>query len=107
MAKDDYFKIVYVILKELYEHKKQGRLIDEYAISYKRLEINKSYWLDILEDLKEDGYIKGITIRSTKTGRYILNMGPTSITMKGIEYLKDNSMMKQVYNTLKELKDFI
>lgn len=33
MAKDDYFKIVYIILSELYESLKQGEKADIQAIS--------------------------------------------------------------------------
>ncbi|WP_260312134.1 YjcQ family protein [Lactococcus lactis] len=29
------------------------------------------------------------------------------MTIKGIEYLDENSMMKKAYKTLKELKDWI
>ena len=37
MAKDDYFKIIYIILFELYESLKQGEKADIQAISPERL----------------------------------------------------------------------
>ena len=39
MARDDYFKIIYVILTELYESKRDGRKADERAISAERFGI--------------------------------------------------------------------
>lgn len=105
MAKDDYFKIVYIILSELYESLKQGEKADIQAISPERLCIYSSYMIDILEELLSNGYIKGIIIKQSKTGRFILNLKDIKITMKGVEYLKDNSMMNKVANALKTIKD--
>lgn len=107
MAKDDYFKIIYVILKELYGCKKQNSQIDLRAISPQRFQIPEGYLLDILSDLLEEGYIKGFEIIGTKTGRAVCGLEDIGITMKGIEYLQDNSKMKQVYNALKEVKDWV
>ena len=95
MANDDYFKIIYVILTELYECKKQNYKVDPEAISPERFKVPGGYLLDILLDLKDEGYIKGVRLENL------------SVTMKGIEYLQDNSKMKQVYNVLKEIKDLV
>ena len=38
---------------------------------------------------------------------YIENLSLVRITTKGIEYLEDNSKMKQAYKILKEIKDWI
>lgn len=105
MAKDDYFKIVYVILTELYETKKAGERVDKAAISAERFGINASYWLDILCELSEKGYIRGFGCLNTKTGRVLLPIEDMTITMDGIEFLQENSVMKKVINTLKNIKD--
>lgn len=107
MAKDDYFKIVYVILTELYGCKKQASKVDLQAISPQRFQVPEGYILDILLDLLEEGYVKGFKVIGTKTGRCILSLEDIAITMKGIEYLQDNSKMKQVYNVLKGIKDVV
>lgn len=49
MAKDDYFKLVYAILTELYESKKSGTKVPPDAIHPERFGIPVSYWLDIME----------------------------------------------------------
>ena len=53
MAKDDYFKLVYAILTELYECKKSGTKIPPDAIHPECFGIPVSYWLDIMEELLE------------------------------------------------------
>ena len=108
MAKDDIFKIIFSILTELYACKKQGCKVDLQDISAKRFGINESYLLDILFELLQEGYIKGFSVRTTKgTGRCVCGLEDVDITLKGIEYLQENSTMKKVYEKLKEVKDLI
>lgn len=106
MANDDYFRILYVILTELYEAKKQGEKVNLDDISPERFKVAESYWLDIVGEATEKGYIRGALIRETKTGRVVAGLEGMTITMDGIEYLQDNSKMKKVYESLKELKDW-
>lgn len=105
MAKDDIFRIIYVILKELYENKKDGKRTPIGNISAERFNIPYSYWLDIISELSENEYVSGVKIVQTKTGRIICGLEDMDITLKGIEYLEENSMMKKVYNFLKDVKD--
>lgn len=107
MAKDDFFKIVYVVLKELYECKKQNCRPDPDSVSPQRFRIPEGYLLDILCELREAGYVKGFQVKETKTGRCISSLDGLDITMKGIEYLQDNSKMQQVYHALKEVRDWM
>ena len=107
MAKDDIFKIIYILLTELYESKKQGCKVNLQDISPERFGINASYFMDILCELLQEGYIKGLKVRESKTGRIVSGMSDIDITLKGIEYLQDNSQMKKVFNILKEVKDWM
>ena len=107
MAKDDYFKIIYVILTELYGCKKKGCKVDLRVIGPQRFQIPEGYLLDILSELLDEGYVKGFEVLQTKSGRCVCGLEDIGITMKGIEYLQDNSKMKQVYNALKEVKDWV
>ena len=109
MAKDDYFKLVYAILTELYESKKSGTKVPPDAIHPERFGIPVSYWLDIMEELLDAGYIGGSTVHATKTGRYLSSdwLDSVKITMSGIAYLQDNSKMKQMYELAKEVRDWI
>ncbi len=106
MPKDDFFRILYVILTELYEAKKQAKRVSLDNISPSRFKVAESYWLDIVEEAVNEELIKGVLITRTKTGRITTGFEEIDITMKGIEYLQDNAKMKKVYETLKELKDW-
>lgn len=107
MAKDDYFKILYVILKELYEAKKDGKKVCLDLISPDRFKIPEGYWLDIVCEATDNGYIKGFKYRITKTGRVVSGLEDMNITMSGIEFLQENSMMKKVYEAMKEVRDWV
>ena len=107
MAHDDYFKLVYVILTELYACKRANSKVRLETIGYKRFRVPEGYLLDILADLRDEGYTKSYDIAQTKTGRYIIGLEDIAITMKGIEYLQDNAKMKQVYKLLKEVRDWV
>ena len=54
MADNDFFKIVYIILYELYETKKEGKLLKKENIDYKRFKIPYSYYADIISELFEN-----------------------------------------------------
>ena len=102
MPKDNYFKVVFTILKELSEAKKKG---GKPSISAKELGISDEYRAEILKDLSEEGYIRGFTQRKTVTGREIFSEDDLRITMSGEEYLDDNKMMKKIVAFLKDMKD--
>ena len=62
MANDDYFKILYIILTELYEAKKQGKKINLDDISPQRFKITER------------------RLRSLRTGHQYFNMERTRVT---------------------------
>lgn len=103
---DDYSKIEYAILKELYECKKENLRVDLSAISPERFHITDGYLLDIIEALLEEGYIKGPLITMSKTGRAVSRMYDIDITREGIRYLNENATMKKVYEAMKEVRDW-
>ena len=107
MAKDDYHVIIYGILTYLYQSLKEGKSIDKDKLSYEYLDINKKYWIFILENLKDDGLVKGYKLVNTKDGLLFLGLEKTVITPKGIDFLFENSTLQKVKNTFKDLKDLI
>mgnify|MGYP000862257171 CR=1 FL=1 len=107
MAKDDYFKIVFVILTELYECKKLNERVNLKAIHPERFGIPDGYLLDILSELLDEGYVKGFEVLETKSGRTVCGLDDIGITMRGIEYLQDNGKMKKVYEAMKEIRDWV
>lgn len=107
MAENDYFKIVYLILSELYDAMKNDREIDFKSISPISFGIPESYISEIWAELLHKGYTKGYVVREAGRNVCITGLRDAKVTMDGIEYLENNSTMKKVYETLKEVKSWI
>ena len=93
MAKDDYFVIVYKILTYFYECLKAGKKpqAEDYAATCEMFSIPQTYWLQIMRELIEAGYLRDIHIVSVHGGFGIKAVPTSSITMKGVEFLQTNS----------------
>ena len=100
MAANDYHVIMYQILLYLYDCLKKGVDPDNEVVdTYRKLhEINMRYWARVIIDMQKDGYIENAAIFSLDNVRWqgARIISDTTITRKGIEYLIDNSLMKQV-----------
>ncbi|MCI8510814.1 MAG: hypothetical protein HFE83_02310 [Lachnospiraceae bacterium] len=107
MAKDDYFVIVYRILSYLYECFKQGEKPDTDLFGSDALRINNGYWVNVMESLLAEGYIKGIAVLPYMAGRVGIKILDLKITQKGIEFLQDNSKMAKAKEFLKTVKETI
>ena len=103
----DNFKYIYRILK-LLEKSMDLEEFDPELIGYKELDIIKPRWSRIVSMLKEQEYIQGIDIWYSLAQDYPrVKLARPEITLKGLEYLNENSMMKKVYNAAKGIKELI
>ncbi len=57
--------------------------------------------------LLDTGYIKGISIKKYVTGETNVDADDIRITLKGLEYLSENSIMQRMYKTAKGITDLI
>lgn len=104
----DNFTVIYKILKAL----EQAMDYDEFdvkQISHSRLNISYQRWEKIIIMLTKSGYIEGV-IYDQCGGDYSPHIeepiAPV-ITLKGLEYLSDNSLMKKAANILKGIKETV
>lgn len=102
----DNFKVIYHILKFLEESMDED-YIDVDKISYGNLGISENRWIKILKILEDNGYVEGIYVRISVDGEACYSINNPSITLKGLEYLEENSMMRKVCKTLKEIKSIV
>ena len=103
----DNFKYIYRILK-LLEKSMDLEEFDPELIGYKELDISKLRWSRIVSMLKEQEYIQGIDVWYSLDQDYPrVKLVRPEITLKGLEYLNENSMMKKVYNAAKGIKELI
>ncbi|MBQ7564619.1 MAG: YjcQ family protein [Lachnospiraceae bacterium] len=108
MTKDDFFVIAYKILAYLYACLKAGEDPKLEEISDSRLNIPERYWYSIITMLYREGYIEGMKeINTVWMPETYYSFDRPTITVKGIEYLEDNSMMKKARDALKELKAMV
>ena len=106
MSKD--FTVIYKILKTL--QKWRGREDFEVElISAKRMKMEYADWEQLMIELQDAGYIKGLVYTQTLSDMFPHICEPIRprITMRGIEYLEDNSFMKKAADALKVVGEFI
>ena len=104
----DNFTVVYKILRAL----EKGMDYDDFdtsAISPERLGITRERWEKILIMLVKSGYVEGIVYDQVLAdyGPHICDPIHPVITLKGLEYLAENTLMKKAANVVKGIKDTI
>lgn len=100
----DNFKFIYKILKSL-EAAMDCPEFDMSQISHSKLGISEERWARYLEMMIDVGYIKGVSVYRDCTGELEVNDNGIRITLKGLEYLTENSIMQKIYRTAKGITD--
>ena len=104
----DNFTVIYKILKAL-EKAMDCEEFDINSISHERLNITYQRWEKILIMLAKTGYIEGIIYERTLAdySPHLAKPIQPIITLKGMEYLNDNTLMKRAANVAKGIKEVI
>ena len=98
--------IMYTIIKYLYECLKSGTDTDPLKFSAEALCINERYWTAIVADLANRGYIRGVMVVHKPSGGMVQIVNP-SVTIEGVEFMMENSMMQKALDFVKEAKSAI
>lgn len=98
------FNVIYKILKYL-EKAMDYDEIDISQISAGMLGISQNRWNKIMSMLNDDGYMTGICVKHSITGETSISLSNPQITLKGLEYLSENSLMKKAANIAKGIID--
>lgn len=103
MAQNDYHVIVYQILAYLYAQLKKGEDIDPAFLKYdgNLFDIPHSYWLYIMTNLLNGGYVSGIRI----TENAVIGLEKCMITPQGIEYICNDHALEKVREYVSGRKD--
>ncbi len=102
------FQVIYKILKLL--EKYRGREDFEYElISASAMKISFERWEQIMIELQVEGYIRGLVYTQTLSDKFPHLVEPIrpAITMKGLAYLDENSMMSKAKEALKLVGDIL
>lgn len=102
----DNFSIIFKILSTL-ERAMDYPELDISALDAKKLKVSEERWCRYIEMLADAGYIKGASIREDISGDTVVDCDGIRITLKGLEYLAENSFMKKAYKAAKGIADII
>ncbi|MDB0439345.1 head protein [Clostridioides difficile] len=92
-------KIIYSVLRELSEG---NRAIDEKIYGIEFIE-----FIDILGFLQNEGLIRNFKTTKYINGTQIGWWDKAEVTMKGIQYLEENSTLAKNYKKIKEVRDWL
>lgn len=98
--------VMYTILRYLYDCLKGGVTPDPSVFSAAALAINESYWTAIVADLVNRGYVRGVRVYHNPEGDAVQVVRPC-VTIEGVEFMMENSMMQRALRFLQETKGAI
>lgn len=98
-------RAIYAILREL-ERSLDCEEFDQARISPDALGITRERRDNLLAMLADAGYISGVGVTSFDSVRRVTVSRPR-ITLAGLEYLEDNTLMKRAARVAKGIKDVI
>lgn len=75
--------------------------------SAQKLGVSQQRWNKYIEMMYDVGYIKGVEITEYISGEKEIYCEDIQITLKGLEYLQENSIMQRIYKTAKGVKDVL
>lgn len=107
MRRMDDFRIIYSILKQLRDSMDFDEF-DSEGFSAERFKTTDNRFAALLEELQDNGYIKGLAgKRYLRSPGFIQKPMQPKITLKGLEYLQENSMMKKAAELAKGIAEII
>ena len=102
----DNFKAIYKILRTL-EAAMDHPEFDMEQIGHAEIGASYERWARYMEMMADVGLIKGIRVYSSVTGGTRVDGEGIRITLKGLEYLTENSIMQKLYKAAKGIKEIV
>lgn len=106
MAHDDMYVVMYKVMAYIYGRMKKGVEPDPEMYSADALGVPQGYWTCVMKELVDHGYVAGMAVMSTPYG-FVVDPKRPRVTMEGVAFLEENSMMGKAKAFLKEAKDVI
>lgn len=101
------FKIIYRILRVLYMAM-ECEIFDEQSLSPEALKTSLEKRDALLRMLVKNGYVEGITLAPVLGQKPLVKLSDhPQITLPGLEYLEENSLMQKAANAMKGLADVV
>ena len=100
------FKIIYRILKYL-EAALDVAAPDMAPITAQAIGLTEERWKALMLMLYKEGYIEGLSFKQYVGEESIMRVEKVKITLKGLEYLEENSMMRKIKDAAMNVVDII
>lgn len=94
-------KTIYKILKN-FESQLDSEEFKKDYLDYSIYKISEVRFFRYLQMLLKNGFIEGLTIEQMADKNFYIKSYNPQITLKGIEYLAENSTMQKAVNIIKE-----
>lgn len=107
MAADEMHAVMYKVLAIVYSAMREERGVSKIEISAEALGIGERYWADIMAQLVSHGYLCGVTVVDLPDGSHVVRLQRPCVTMEGVQFAKENSMMGKAKKALMEAKAVI
>lgn len=102
----DNFKAVYRILTQLEQDMDKPKC-DTEKVNSEQLGVSEERFARYIEMMEDVGYIKGAQVKRNIYGELIIDCSDMRITLKGLEYLQENSIMQRLYKAAKGIKELV
>lgn len=107
MAQNDMYVVMYKIIAYLYDCMKRGVAPEDARWSAEALGIPEGYWSAIVEELVTHGFVSGVKVAHTLSGTSLVTTFNPRVTMEGVAFAQENSMMGKAKSFLKDAKEAI
>ena len=104
MAHNDMYVVMYKIIAYLYDCMKKGKEPQETVWNAQALGIPQSYWQQIIAELVGAHYISGVNIFYSDSDLSVIVAEHPYVTMEGVAFAQENSMMGRAKSFLQEAK---
>lgn len=71
------------------------------------LHVSEARWSRYIEMMADAGYVKGVKVDHYIDGTMSVNADNIEITLEGLEYLQENSIMQKIYRAAKGAVDLV
>jgi hypothetical protein len=100
----DNFKVIYKILR-YFESRMDCAEFDRSQFTEARFGVSGERWTALLEMLVNEGYVDGMSIQRGADGHVMVSLAYPRITLKGLEYLQTNELMRKAADAAKGIPD--
>lgn len=102
----DNFKVIYRILHYLEKAMDLDEL-DRSRLTPEALGVTERRWLALWEMLAKEGYVDGVQVKYSTDGDCSISFCNPRITLRGLEYLQENALMKKAAQLAKGIAEIL